>query len=252
MSFRDSIVTVICVWLFSFYSYAQITFSKIYDTNKAAEYASKVIETDSGYLVYVPSGNYTTQQGRMMDTDKISITRSGIQNQDINLYFKGLDHAAYKLTYANINSRWTEDIIRKMQLVYYNGTPVTVYANWFDVQSDITPRANEFIYYRSVNNELKFSYRIIAWYDFTASELNKHIKPVNNCAGNIILEGNNRKVWYKGTDEKIRFWNPSTGQTGFINTNYPVHSFVMHSCGCLAFYRDNVFGLLWQLYKIGN
>jgi predicted Rdx family selenoprotein len=52
MSFRDSIVTVICVWLFSFYSYAQITFSKIYDTNKAAEYASKVIETDSGYLVY--------------------------------------------------------------------------------------------------------------------------------------------------------------------------------------------------------
>jgi hypothetical protein len=197
-------------------------------------------------------GSGFSYAAKYFDSDKISLIRSGAQNQDINMYYKSKDNAANHILYTSSISKWQETIIQKMKVVYHNGTPVTVYANWFDVQSDITARAGDFFYYRSVSNELKYSYRLVAWYDFTASELNKHIKPVNNCAGNIILEGNNRKVWYKGTDEKIRFWNPSTGQTGSINTNYAVHSFVMHSCGCLAFYRDNVFGLLWQLYKIGN
>lgn len=186
---------------------------------------------------------------------------------NLKVFYKGANaHSPVYYLYQQSNN-WIEQPINACYFSYDPfGIPNPTVIHLNDAKDFITPTYNTtyqipLVYFQSNNDELHYysqnSSSPTGWWEIKAAKNNNHLLPVNNCAGNIVVDIHG-KTFYKGTDNNIWCWTIGSGSwwsatngssPGSVNNNGMVAgSFVVASCGCLAFYRDaqnNLRQLYW-------
>lgn len=150
---------------------------------------------------------------------------------------------AYLENYNSINNWWRQKIINPTV-----GTPAL--SPFTTVKDWVTPLNTDRIYFQSSLNKLRYyqkvNINIIAqtynWAEGTPYIWYQQNRPLPDCGGSVATD-NQQRVWFRGTSSdanNLYSWNPGTGQLGSAVLNYSDGStdVVVHSCGCLAFYRD--------------